>query len=132
MTVMTRYYLSRTLLSAGFAALFVAAGSPWWMAVIIGVLSLAFFAWAPRSGRYLVQKERGITALRSDERSRGVRARAAGIAFIVAIPALGALVLYYSSVAETDVPTWALSLVIALGATIYVGADIWFRRSQSR
>lgn len=50
----------------------------------------------------------------------------------MAIPALGALVLYYSSVAETDVPTWALSLVIALGATIYVGADIWFRRSQSR
>ncbi len=50
-------------------------------------------------------------------------------AFIVAIPALGALVLYYSSIAETDVPTWALSLVIALGATTYVGADLWFRRS---
>lgn len=54
MTVMTRYYLSRTLLSAGFAALFVAAGSPWWMAAIVGLLSLAFFAWAPRSGRYRV------------------------------------------------------------------------------
>ena len=74
MTAMTKYYVSRTLLSAGFAALLVAAGAPWWMATIVWVLGLMFFAWAPRSGRYVVQEGGGIAPLRSDERSRSVRA----------------------------------------------------------
>jgi hypothetical protein len=54
------------------------------------------------------------------------------MALAVVIPALGALVVYYASATDTDVPTWALSIVLALGVITYAGADIWLRHSQSR
>jgi hypothetical protein len=99
------------------------------MAAIVGALALAFFVWAPHSGRYLVRQEGGITPLRNDEMSQSVRAKAAGIAFAVVIPALAALIIYNESATDTGVPTWALAIVLALGAITYAITDFWLRRS---
>ena len=48
---MSRYYLSRAVVSAVLGCVFGFAGSSWWMGVIARVIALALFVWAPRSGR---------------------------------------------------------------------------------
>ncbi len=119
---MTKYYVSRSVLSIGFAGLFLLAGVPWWTTVIITAFSLIFFAWVPRSGRYVLQTGSNFTPFRSDEMSLHIRARSAGLSLTVTLTVLGSVVLHYSFLADSDVPTSVLSLVIALSTITYVGA----------
>ncbi len=69
------YYVSRGILSLAFGMLFYFTGSALWFSILIGAASLVFFLWAPRSGRYSVHPELGMTALRrmnapNDQRQR--------------------------------------------------------------
>lgn len=128
MTGKTRYYLSRAVLSAAFGGLFALGGSPWWMAALVGTLTFAFFLWAPRSGRYAVHFERGITALRRDERTQAINDKAARNAFIVTVLAAAGLVFYFGTIASADVPVHALNLVLILGMLTYFASDIRLRR----
>ncbi len=130
MTGMTAYYISRAVISIAFGALFAVTGSSVWMALLIGGLAFAFFLWAPRSGRYAVHPELGITALRRDERTQGINDKAARNAFVISILALGAITVYFGTFALTDVPLALLKLVIAVGALAYFVSDLWLRRQQ--
>ncbi|MBU0703152.1 MAG: hypothetical protein KKC18_04730 [Chloroflexi bacterium] len=89
MTGMSRYYLSRLLISAMLCGLLLLSGSPGWKAALAGASVFALFLWAPRSGRYAVHPERGITALQYDECTRAITDEAARIAFVVTMLALG-------------------------------------------
>jgi hypothetical protein len=57
MTGMSRYYISRILVSVAFGGLFALTGSPWWMAVLTSIVLIALFLYAPHSGRYAVHPE---------------------------------------------------------------------------
>jgi len=131
MRSMTAYYLSRAAISIAFGALFAVTGSSWWMALLMGGLVLAFFLWAPRSGRYAVHSELGITALRRDERTQGINDKAARNAFVVSMLAVGGIALYFGALALTSVPLAALQLVLAVGALTYFVSDAWLRRRQA-
>ena len=129
MTGMTRYYLSRAVISIALGGLFALAGAAWWMAVAVGALALAFFIWAPRSGRYAVRPENGATALRRDERTQTITNKAARNGFALTMLSLTALVLYFELVASSEVPVSALALLLLIGTVTHFASDLWFRRS---
>ncbi|MFC1935788.1 hypothetical protein ACFLX9_03410 [Chloroflexota bacterium] len=131
MTGMTRYYTSRGLISVALGGLFIITGALWWMAVLVGGLSLAFFLWAPRSGRYVVNRELGVTALRRDEHTQAVAGRAARMAFVVTILVVGGLAIYYASIAQDDVPAGVLAFVVALGWLTNFTTDRLLRHARS-
>lgn len=128
MSGMTRYLLSRAAFSLFLAALFVAFGAPWWIAVLAGGISLGFFAWAPHSGRYVLNPEQGARGLRRDERGQSIVDKAARNTMVVMAMMLGGITIYYGSIAHGDVPVGLLALAIAVGALVYFISDIWQRR----
>jgi hypothetical protein len=129
MTSLYRYYLSRALISLAFGIVFALTGSPWWMALLAGVVTFAFFLWAPRSGRYAVHPELGITALRRDERTQAINDQAARNAFIVTMLVVAAIAIYFGSIVRTDIPVGILDFSLALAALTYFLSDFWLRRS---
>jgi cbb3-type cytochrome oxidase maturation protein len=129
MTGMTRYYVSRAVIAVVLASLFALTGSPWWAAVLMGGLALAFFLWAPHSGRYAVQPEHGATALRRDERTQAINDQAARNAFVVSMLILAGIAIYFGALAPALVPVTLLTLVLALGALTYFVSDALLRRS---
>jgi hypothetical protein len=94
MSKLSVYYASRMLLALVFGGLFLAAGLPWWAAVPITAAMIAFFLWAPKSGRYVVQSNRGATPMRADEYGQTVRNQAARDAFIVTTLGVAGAILY--------------------------------------
>lgn len=128
MNRMFSYYLSRVVISAALGGILALAGSPWWMAVSIGVLALAFFVWAPRSGRYVVHPESGATPMRRDERTQAINDRAARNAFVVAMLATAAVAIYFGLVARANVPVIVLSSTLTLGLLTYFVSDAILRR----
>jgi len=128
MTGMSRYYISRALISIAFAALFAFTGTPWWQAVLIGAAAMAFFLYAPHSGRYAVYPELGATALRRDERTQAITDKAARNAFVAGMLALAGVALYYAG--STAVPLVAIHWILILGALVYFLSDLLLRRSS--
>src|SRR3990170_585048 len=116
---MSRYYLSRAVLSAAFSLLLYLTGAAWWMAVLLGVITFAFFLWAPHSGRYAVHPELGVTALRRDERTQGINDRSARNAFIVTMLAVAGAALYSGRYTPAEVPVSFLNYTLILGVLIY-------------
>ena len=129
MTGLTRYYISRAVISLAFGGLLALTGFPWWTAVLVGLMVFALFLWAPRSGRYAVHPELGVTALRRDERTQAINDKAARNGFIVATLALAAMATYFGTTARSDVPILALHLSLVLGVLTYFLSDFWLRRS---
>ena len=129
MSELTRYYLSRALISVSFGALLFFAGLLWWMALLATALLLVIFFLLPRSGRYVVKPEAGATALRRDERSQQISYRAGSIAFAVIMISVGTLAIYFGNIRRADVPVEWLGLVVALGALSYFVVDVWQRRN---
>jgi nitrogen fixation-related uncharacterized protein len=129
MSSLLRYYVSRTFVSIALGALLAATGSPWWMAVLAGVTVLAFFLWAPRSGRYAVHPEQGVTPLRRDERTQMISDRAARNAFVATVLMIAGTAVYFGTIARADVPVGALTLALVLGALTYSVSDFWLRRT---
>lgn len=126
---LSRYYISRTVISAALGGLFALSGASWWMAVLVTAAAFAFFLWAARSGRYAVHPKFGVTALRRDERTQALSDKAARNAFAVAILALAAIAITFGRVVRTDVPIGFLNGTIALAALTYFLSDLWLRRS---
>jgi hypothetical protein len=123
------YYVSRVAVSMAIGGLFVLAGAAWWIAVVVGAGALAFFIWAPRSGRYAVRAEGGVAALRRDERTQAITNKAARNGFALTMLSVAGLVLYFELAASSDVPVSALALVLLIGAVTHFASDLWFRRS---
>jgi len=129
MTGMSRYYISRVLFSAAFGGLFALTGSPWWMAVLVSVVLIALFLYAPLSGRYAVHPELGVAALRRDERTQTITDRAARNAFVVTALVIAGITVYYGAISSASVPVVALQLTLAVAALTYFVSDLWLRRS---
>jgi hypothetical protein len=124
---MKAYYVSRALLSVAFGLLFVVAGSPWWQGALIGLVLLVLFMLAPRSGRYAVHPEFGVTALRRDERTQVINDKAARNGFIAVGLALGALLLYTNLTGAALATGWLTWLLLG-GLAVYYLSDIILRR----
>ena len=125
---MTSYYVSRIIISIVLGGLFALLGAQWWMAVLAGLLALAVFLYAPLSGRYAVQPDKGIAPLGRDEFSRSVTDKAGRNAFAFMIIALAGILVYSLLSARTVVPVNALSVVLALGVIVFFVSDYWMRR----
>jgi len=128
MTGMRAYYASRMLVAIAFGALFLLTGSPWWVGVLMGALALVFFLWAPRSGRYAVHAELGVTALRRDEHTQAINDKAARNAFGIMVLALAVILIYFSAVAPGDVPVALLVAPLILGVAVYFISELLLRR----
>ncbi len=129
MTGMTRYYISRAVISVAFGIFLAVTGSEWWAALLIGVGVFALFLWAPHSGRYSVHPEFGVTALRRDERTQAINDKAARNAFVVSMLTLGGITVYYGALALTEVPLVAFKLILLIGVVTYFVSELWLRRS---
>jgi hypothetical protein len=126
---MSRYYISRALISIALGALLALTGSQWWMAGLVGVIVFAYFLWAPHSGRYAVHPELGVTALRRDERTQTINDKAARNAFVATILTVAGIAVYFGTIAPANVPVAILNLALVLGMLTYFVSDFWLRRS---
>jgi hypothetical protein len=126
---MLRYYLSRAFISMVFGGLVALVGTPWWGAVLVGMMMFAIFVWAPHSGRYLLHPELGTTPLRRDEYSQTINDKAARNAFVVSTLMIGGSVIYFGLIAPSNVPFVFLSLTLVLGWLTYFISNAWLRRS---
>ncbi len=126
MSGMSAYYISRAIISAAFAVFLAVTGFELWMATLMGAIVFGLFLWAPRSGRYAVHPEFGVTALRRDERTQGINDRAARNAFVVVMLALAGLAIYFGATAF--VPVRVLEYALILGVLTYFGSDLFLRR----
>jgi hypothetical protein len=129
MTTQHSYTITRASISVAFGGLLALSGLPWWGALLAGGMAFAFFLWAPRSGRYVVDPREGIAPLRRDERTKAIRDQAARNAFSATMVALAAVTIYYGVIAPNDVPVTILNAVLALGLLTYSASDYWLRRS---
>ena len=125
---MTSYYVSRIIISIVLGGLFALLGAQWWMAVLAGLLALAVFLFAPLSGRYTVQPDKGLTPLGRDEFSRSVTDKAGRNAFVFMMIALAGIIVYSQLSSRIGVPVNALSVVLALGVVVFFVSDYWMRR----
>lgn len=128
MSRMMPYYVTRIGLSAFLVGFLLLMGSPWYLAAILGALLVAFFLWAPRSGRYKVEEGEGALALRRDEWAQAVAHKSARNAFVLLILAVGATALYFGLIAKTDVPVSIVALLGLFGLATYFLSDVWIRR----
>lgn len=129
MSGMSAYYISRAVISAALGFLLVLAGFHWWMAMLVGAIVFGLFLWAPRSGRYAVHPEFGVTALRRDEHTQAINDKAARNAFIITMLAIAGIAIYFGSTAPASVPVAMVQYVLILGALIYFVSDLFLRRS---
>jgi hypothetical protein len=125
---MTNYYLSRMIISIVLGGLFALLGAQWWMAVLAGLLALAVFFYAPLSGRYTVQPDKGLTPLRRDEFSKSVTNKVGRNAFAFMMIALAGIVVYSLLSTHTVLTATALSVVLALGVIVFFVSDYRMRR----
>ena len=131
MTGMSRYYVSRALISIALGVFLIFNGSQWWLAGLASTIVLGFFLWAPQSGRYAVHPEFGITALRRDERTQAINDKAARNSFVVTTLFVAGITIYFGTIASASVPIAILRLALVLGVLVYYGSDFWLRRTQS-
>lgn len=127
---MTPYYVSRTIFSVLFGALFFATGSPLWEAALIGGSILALFIWAPHSGRYSVHPEFGISALRRDEWTQAINDKAARNAFVAIMLLIGTASIYFGALGTASIPAVFMRGLLIIGTLVYFGSDLWMRKSK--
>ena len=125
---MAGYYVSRLIIAIVLGGLFALLGAQWWIAVLAGSLALAVFFYAPLSGRYTVQPDKGLAPLGRDEFSRSVTDKAGRNAFAFMMIALAGIVIYSLLSTRTVVAVTALSVVLALGVIVFFVSDYWMRR----
>ena len=125
---MLPYYVSRTIFSAAFGVLLYVTGSPLWSSVLMSGLILAFFLWAPHSGRYSVHPEFGITALRRDEFTQVINEKAARNAFIVSMLVIATIAIYSGSIGMINISLRFMKMVLIIGALTYFASDLWLRK----
>jgi heme O synthase-like polyprenyltransferase len=122
------YYLSRIIIVVAITIFLLFTGTQTWIALLIGILILGFFLWAPHSGRYAVHPEFGITALRRDECTEVINDKAARNGFMVCMVALAILSISASPILLAGFSVNLLKLVIILGVIGYYLSDFWMRK----
>ncbi|TFH32415.1 MAG: hypothetical protein E4G99_12765 [Anaerolineales bacterium] len=126
-SVPSSYMLTRATIALGLGLL-IGWKTFWWSGLLVGAAALAFFLWAPVSGRYVVDRERGAKALARDERTQAIVGTASRNAFVTTLLSAAALTLYFGVINPGEVPVNALSFVVALGLLTYFASDLWLRR----
>jgi hypothetical protein len=104
----------------------------WWSGALVAVAAMAFFLWAPGSGRYLVEPEGGTNPLRLDERTAAIRDHAARDGFVVLMLSLAALVLYFGLFQPGDIPYQYILGVTSFGFLAYFVSDALRRQQVDR
>jgi hypothetical protein len=125
---MKRYYLSRAVVSIVFGGLLYLVSGYAWVGLLAAVLAFGTFVFLSRSGRYRVNPQQGVTALRRDERTQQVNQRSGRTAWVVVTILGSGLVLYYGLLAPGDVPTGLLGGVLLTGLLAYYISDFWLRK----
>jgi uncharacterized membrane protein len=129
MKKLRNYYISRAAVALVFGSLFYLIGSPWWAAVMAGLIALAGFAWAPHSGRYLKQVQaNGQVQLSRDENTRAIADRAGRNGFITTMIALAGVLLYFWWSGDDSVPLDLLMVVVMFGILTFAISDVMIRR----
>lgn len=130
MNSMRNYYISRTVVAILFGMLFMLLGAEWWMGLLAGLLALAGFAWAPRSGRYVKETgQDGQVRLAHDENTRAIADKAARNGFVVSMILLAVLTLYFWQVGQEMIPIQYLQAVLVSGLLTYAISDTVIRRA---
>lgn len=122
---MKAYYTSRIIISLAFAVLQWATGAIWWEAALIAAVLIALFMWAPRSGRYAVYPELGVSALRRDEFTQAINDKAARNAFMAMALAVSGYLIIVGGV--TAVPIQFVKWLLFGGIGVYYLSDFWLR-----
>lgn len=130
MSGLRSYYVSRTVVALGFGLLFYLGGATGWQAALVGGAAIAWFLWAPHSGRYHVDPSLGVTALQRDERGQAITDQAGRNAFVGLMLAVLAIAVYAAASGVTQVPAAAVSWLMILGGLVYFGSDFWLRRRR--
>jgi hypothetical protein len=86
------------------------------------------FLYAPLSGRYTVQPDKGLNPLGRDEFSKSITDKAGRNAFAFMMIALAGIIVYSQLSTRIDVPVSALSVILALGVIVFFVSDYWMRR----
>jgi hypothetical protein len=123
------YYISRGVLSVLIGVMIFWGGSPWWMALLIGILVFAGFLWYAHSGFYLVDTSQPLTPLRRDARGKTIRDRAVVISVVV-----GAAVYLALSLAGLVLPFTLppLSLAVPAAVIAYFVVSTWLFLRDSK
>jgi hypothetical protein len=100
----------------------------WWLGVLSALLVFFLFLFLPRSGRYKVKPERGLTPLQRDEWTEQINDKAGRNAWGVVALVGSMAILYYGLISPGDVPLEVLALGILSGMAAYYGTDLWMRR----
>src|SRR5512146_3318640 len=119
MTGMRAYYVSRAVLAVLLGALAVMTGWDWWLGLLVAALVFGWFLLAPRIGRYAVQPQAGVTALRRDELSQVINDKAARNAFVATALAMGGVLVYCGLSAVSSVPLAVLDWLLIFGVAVY-------------
>jgi hypothetical protein len=124
---------------AGRGVLSVAPGIAAWKSGLVGWAALlragavsALFLWAPRSGRYVIRSEEGLTGLRRDERGEAIPGRAARVALVVVMLGLAMITLNDGPGGRDAAPTALLAWLLAFAALSFFASDAGLRRRKGR
>jgi hypothetical protein len=129
-TMSSSYTITRVLIAVGLGFL-IGWKTVWWSGALAGVATLAFFLWAPSSGRYRIQADGGAMPMRLDERTRAIRNRAARDGFLALMLGQAALVLTFGLVRPGGIPVELLMGVLGLGFLTYFISDALQRQDPS-
>lgn len=130
MNTMSAYYISRAIFSVLWGILFFLTGSPWWQSILAGVLVLAAFIWAPKSGRFTVRPEKGVFALQREERTQAITDKAARNTLVVTMLISAGMALYFGGRADGSVPVLWLNAMLLVGVITYWLSDLMLRRNS--
>jgi hypothetical protein len=130
MTGMKAYYLTRAIIAVTIGGLLIVGGSPRWVGIGVGGLTMLWFFVAPRVGRYAVHPEQGATALRRDERGEAIHNAAARNAFAVCMLAIAGVLLHAWATGLDGVGIAVLEGILVLGILVYFASDYWLGRVQ--
>ena len=128
---LTRSYVLSRVVIALLMGILIGYRTFWWSGVLVSLAAMAFFLWAPWSGRYTVEPGGGALPLRRDERSRAIRDQAGRDAFIALFLATTALLIYFGWIAASSVPLQALIGAWSLGILTYFVSDALQRQNPS-
>jgi hypothetical protein len=125
---MKLYYISRAVISIAFGGLLYLLSRSLLISVPVAALMLVTFMVLPRTGRYQVSPQKGVTALRRDEWTQSINQRSGLNAWVIVTIAGAGLVLYYGLISPGDVPTGLLGALLLLGLVTYYVSDYWLRK----
>jgi hypothetical protein len=125
---MKSYFLSRAVVSIVFGGLLYLVSGYTWVGLLAAVLAFGTFVFLSRSGRYRVNPQQGVTALRRDEWTQSINQRSGRTAWVVVTILGSGLVLYYGLLAPGNVPTGLLGGVLLIGLLTYYISDFWLRK----